>query len=241
MGRDDWYRNTTWNSRVEAEFFAKLSRARNRAQYLRIQAGYLTDAGYPEQALGLYEKFFAIGDEWQYALAYADKAEAHLLLGDVNAAIVSYEQALEVETARPNIGTRASLDLPYLIASKRLRHLYARALEVLATSRLNAFPVDRYVANGVRALILQEQGRSSVARSFAQAALAASAETKSGFRYHQDLGLVASTDDEFGTRLKAIATSSTDARSNSPHGKLLARALHAVFTAVGFVIGPSRR
>ena len=205
MARDDWYRNTTWSPEIEAAFFAKLHRAREKAQYLRIQAIYLTDNNRPAEALNLYEQYFATGDNREHAMAYADKAKAHLLLGELEAAISCYERALEVERERPNRLTRSSLDFPYLIATRRIRDLYARALEVLGTTRLGlVFPIDRYIANGVRALVLQEQGRGSEARPFAEAALTASTETHSGFRYHQHLGLVPSSDDEFGDRLRAI-------------------------------------
>jgi hypothetical protein len=47
MGAEDWYRNTTWDKTIEADFEARLKRSRgasNKAQYLRIQASYLLDS-----------------------------------------------------------------------------------------------------------------------------------------------------------------------------------------------------
>jgi hypothetical protein len=38
MNRDDWFRNTTWNDKIAAQFEAKLKRARQKGQYIRIQA-----------------------------------------------------------------------------------------------------------------------------------------------------------------------------------------------------------
>jgi hypothetical protein len=69
-----------------------------------------------------------------------------------------------------------------------------------------AFSVDRYLAHGIRALIHHERGLDVEARASASLALSAAAETQSGFRYHQDIGLVRETDDEFGVRLQGIAS-----------------------------------
>ena len=54
MARDDWFRNKTWGAAIEAQFNEKLRRARNKAQYLRIQAGYLVNTE-------LLESAFAVG------------------------------------------------------------------------------------------------------------------------------------------------------------------------------------
>jgi len=46
MATEEWFRNTTWNKDIDAEFEARLKRSRgsfHKAQYLRIQAGYLLD------------------------------------------------------------------------------------------------------------------------------------------------------------------------------------------------------
>lgn len=47
MSREDWYRNTSWNDQIQAEFEARLKRSRgnfHKAQYLRIQASYLLNS-----------------------------------------------------------------------------------------------------------------------------------------------------------------------------------------------------
>lgn len=137
-----------------------------------------------------------------------NRAEAYLTLSNVDAAIGSYEDALERERLDPHLLTYAYLDLPLLIVKLRLSHLYSRALQILDThlSRV-MFPMDRYVANGARALILQEQGDETGAGLCAERALAAASEVQSGFRYHQDVGLVGDIDDDFGRRLQTLVAS----------------------------------
>jgi tetratricopeptide (TPR) repeat protein len=205
MGREDWYRNTAWNPEVEAAFVAKLRRARDKSQYLRIQACMLANRQ-PDVALRLLDQYFALGDHFDHAQAYVDKAKAHLAADDVAAAIDSFESALAREKAYLRLLTQAYLDLPCLIAAQRLSDRYAQALDVLdeGQGRLT-FPLDRYLWNGARALIFHDLARASEARTCAQSALVAASETQSGFRYHQQIGLVQMTGDEFGDRLNVIA------------------------------------
>jgi hypothetical protein len=89
---------------------------------------------------------------------------------------------------------------------RRLSELYSRAMEILDGTQCRLmFPIDRYLAHGIRALILDEWGKREEARNNAGLALAAASETKSGFRYHQDVGLVPATSDDLACRLEAIS------------------------------------
>jgi hypothetical protein len=124
----------------------------------------------------------------------------------IAAAVASFEAALEREASYPNIGTRAAFDLPRLVALERLRPLYPRALELLDKVKGKlVFHADHYLWNGSRALILHDKGEYAEASATARAALAAAEKTDSGFRYHPDVGLVASTMDDFGKALRAVA------------------------------------
>lgn len=71
MGRHDWYRNTTWDSQVETAFAERLRRARDKGQYLRIQACVLAKS-HPDVALRLLDQYFVLGDDWDAAQAYVD-------------------------------------------------------------------------------------------------------------------------------------------------------------------------
>ena len=205
MSRDDWYRNSTWNAEIEAAFFAKLHRARDKAGYLRIQACILAEIK-PDVALRLLEQYFELGDHFDWAQAHVDRASAYLTLGDVAAAVEAFEAALARETVRPNMRTYAYLELPRVIATHRLADRYGQALDILDLNRTRlTFPQDRYLWNGARALILKDSGRASEAGPFAEAALAAAREAHSGFRYHPTVGLVRTIDNEFGDRPQAIS------------------------------------
>lgn len=206
MGRDDWYRNTTWNAEIEAEFDQKLRRAREKFQYLRIQALYLTE-NYPEVALRLLEQYFSLGENVDMAQAYLQRAQALSVLNDFDGAFASYEAALEQERCRPNSKTQAYLDFPCLVLETKRESLYSRALEVLNThSERPMFPIDRFRAHGARALLVHHFDRKDEARAEAELAMAAAQETESGFRHHPNLGLVQSTADEFSMQVAALAT-----------------------------------
>ena len=205
MGRDDWFRNTTWNAEIEANFEQKLRRAREKFQYLRIQACYLTET-FPEVALRLLEQHFSLGENVDMSTAYWQRAQVLSVLNDFDGAFASYEAALERERCQPNSTTQAYLDFPCLVLETKRVSLYARALEVLNTHSDRAvFPIDRFRAHGAQALLLHHLDRKDEARAEAELAMAAAQETKSGFRHHPNLGLVQSADDEFSLQVAALA------------------------------------
>ena len=205
MARDDWYRNTAWNEAIETDYQSRLRRARDKSQYLRIQASYLAES-YPKVALRLLDQYFALGEHFDIAQAYVDKARALKAEDDLEGALQSYEAALDREKSHPNLRTQAYLDFACLIADTNFDRLYPRALEVLDAHQTRPlFPVDRYRASGARALLLYSLGLEEEARSEATLAMAAANEIESGFRYHQQLGLVKDVDDDFGRRVAILA------------------------------------
>ncbi len=205
MARDDWFRNTIWNAEVEAAFMQRLRRARDKFQPLRIQAHYLEDK-YPKVALDLLEKYFALGEHFDNAAAHVGRAHALTALGETDKALMSYEAALERERQRPSVRTGAYLDFGYLVVKAGVESSYARALEVLESYKSEpAFPIERYLAHGIRAILLWHFGRRHEARSDAALALKAVKENHSGFRHHPNLGLVENVDDWFFKRVSELA------------------------------------
>jgi tetratricopeptide (TPR) repeat protein len=205
VARHDWFRNSDWNSGIEAAFFAKLARAMDQGQYLRIQAYTLAEI-HPRVALRLLDQFFTLGDRFDLAHAHVDRATALLALNDAEGAIGAYEAALSAEERRPNVMTTASLDLPLLIATRKDRMRYARALDVLEIgASWLTFPADSFCWHAATALIVSDLGKSAEAQKHAQIALEAAAWEHSGFRYHPHLGVVAGAHKELCRELARIA------------------------------------
>lgn len=199
----DWFRNTTWSESVEHAFEAKLHRASGKQQYLRIQACTLAPS-HPEVALELLERYFEMPDSVDRAQAHVDRATALLALGRVNEAIASYESALAHEAAFPNLGTQAYLDLPYLVATRRVHELYDRAVRLLAAHETRpVFPVEHFRWHAARALIAADTEQHSIAAVHAEHALAAAAREHSGFRHHPSLGLVGEDYNSVVSKLEA--------------------------------------
>lgn len=200
----DWFRNTTWDTAIEATFNKKLRRARRKEQYLRIQACTLARSQ-PEVALNLLDRYFELHDDFDHAQAHVDRATALLTLGRVDEALAAYEAALAREAVFPNLQTQAYLDLPYIVATRGVRDRYGRALELLCRheSRL-IFPVDHFRWNAAHALITAATGKAEVVRDHAERALAAARRDDSGFRYHPSVGLVTPQYEAVVIKLEAL-------------------------------------
>ena len=203
MTDDGWFRNADWNDAIAGSFEQKLKRARRKSQYLRIQACTLASS-HPQVALELLERYFALGEDFDHAQAHVDRAKAHLALGDLGAAIQSYEAALERELAFPNLRTNAYLDLPYVIALNGVVSRFDQALTILSGSEDRLmFPVDRFKYHAAKAVILARSD-STAARGEANAALEAAALDHSGFRYHPTVGLVSERHAQALSKLRGL-------------------------------------
>jgi len=197
MGRDDWFRNKKWDAATEAHFNEKLSRARDKAQPLRIQASYLASTN-PRAALALLDRYFALGNHFDIASAFLNQAEAHLTLGELEEAIRSLEKALQRERDFPNVKTQAWSRFAILVAERKLDHLYDKALRVLEENPPSSlsFPVDGFLWKAAFGLIADATGQRKHAAETAAKALEFAALTHSGFRYRADVGLVGARYDE---------------------------------------------
>jgi tetratricopeptide (TPR) repeat protein len=172
MSDREWFRNDAWTAAIEAQFYAKLRRAtkQRRAQYLCLQAYHLRRSA-PEIALRLLDEYFAVPERFDDARAHTFRAHAQLALEDIDEAVKAYEAALDTEKKFPNSTTDARIDLPFLIASRRIQAKYPLAMTLLADPGILLFPYQRFKHHASLALILAERNELSAASSHAVAAL----------------------------------------------------------------------
>lgn len=173
MSRPDWYRSTEWDARIASAFDARLARARNKEQYLRIQASYLATSN-PVVAHALLDRYFALPDQFDAANAHVDQATAFLTQGRLAEALEAFKAALAREQAFPNLRTQAYVELPLLVATHGVKSEYANARDVLTTNKERPlFPGEHFKWNAAFALLLIADGDHEAARPFACTAVAA--------------------------------------------------------------------
>jgi tetratricopeptide (TPR) repeat protein len=200
----DWFRNITWDESIEAAFNRKLSRTKLKENYLRVQASTLAKT-HPEVSLKLLDRYFELPDQAHRAQAYVDRATACLALGRADDAVAAYEAAIEREKKRPELETQAHLDLPFTIATRKMRERYDQALELLDQYEERIlFPVDYFKRHAVRALIAADQEQPDQAARHAREALTQAERTHSGFDSHPTAGLVKDRFDDLKATLQAL-------------------------------------
>ncbi len=204
MDDKNWFRNETWDGTIADHFFKKLGRARDKAQYLKLQAWHLAES-YPDVAHLLLDRYFEFPVDVFRSEAFTIRAKAYVAQGKIAEAISSYEDALAREAEFPNSLTHAFLDLPLLIVIQSLADKYQRATEILMMNKKRlTFPVEHFLWNAINALIAKQMLRLEESREFALCAMQAANTQHSGFRYHPDVGLVSDKYSDLLERIKAL-------------------------------------
>jgi len=134
MSEDNWFRHSTWTDRDREEFDARLKHSRfasDGAQYLRIQAACLAEAGQDSAAIELLDRLFAeYPDRFQLGQAHLQKAESLVKLGKTESAIQEFRAALQAQRDYPFVRTQACVVFARYVIGNQLTNLYE---EVRAT------------------------------------------------------------------------------------------------------------
>lgn len=194
----DWFRNIAWSDEIASTFEVRLGRARDKAQYLNIQA-YTLLATRPDVAASLSRRAIELNDPTQTARAGLYLGTALATLGDLDAAIIALESAIEAEQREPMHRTAAHLDQALLVALAERTEMYDLALKRMERESILPFGDQCLSALIAQALIRGERGEDVA--GIAEAALEALGTSQDG---HADLPHYLSIDTLKG-RLKAIA------------------------------------
>lgn len=192
MSAEEWFRNTSWDIEIEKAFFARLARSRTqRDQHLIIQALTLVRK-HPHVALRLVETYFETAkSDFEHVRALLARAEALLELARIDDALAAMKEILSTEQQRPSHKTTMFVDYPFLVATKKLRPEYERALLTLENRANDAkFPLDHFKRHVAASLIHADRQERAQARLHAEQALLAAQIDSSPFRFHRKLGLV---------------------------------------------------
>jgi tetratricopeptide (TPR) repeat protein len=214
MSKTEWFRRTTWSNADREDFDARLKRSRgagNKAQYLRIQAQHLAEAGQHEVAIELLDRMLAeFPERIQIAQAHTQKGDSLVKLGQTAGAVEEFRAALQYERDFPNVRTNAWLHFGWYVVEEQLTHLYdevARVLDEFYNKRTLRFPIIVYRYAAIQAILADARGERIQARELAKTALAEAVKDHSGLRYHPTVGLVGSEYATFANRLRALAGS----------------------------------
>ena len=122
-------------------------------------------------------------------------------------AIQSLQKALRREREFSSLKTQTWSRFALLVATERIKQLYDDALRVLEEHKPDAssFPADGFLWNAANALIADGQGQRRLAQEYSTKALHCAELTRSGFRYHPDLGLVGIQHEKLKATLRDIA------------------------------------
>lgn len=212
MSDHDWFRRSTRTARDREEFDPRLARSRGQsreAQYLRLQAHRLHSTGEPRQlapALALLDRLINdFPEHFVLGLAYSLRAEVLIDLGQPDAALTSYEQAVVARRSFPQVSDDAHVGYVELILALKRIVLYEVAQQVLDEFPVGPLPIQVFRDAAARALLADVRGDASAAQVWARAALNAADRSESPFRYHRRLGLVRDADPLTLQRLRAFA------------------------------------
>jgi len=205
--RTDWYSSPDWDPATEDAFDAKLKRARNKGEYLRVKGATLIrqkDQRVRDAGRRLLRRLV---DEYPDTLtvswAYEFLGEADEVEGLYREAEVRYREARAAYGRIPGVRGYAEVKLANLIARTRQRPKYAEAEAILDAYR-PLWKIEHFWVHLARARIAADRGDAVTAAAQARLALAAEADTTRQAPRHPDVGHVR-TDESTLDELRALA------------------------------------
>ncbi len=211
MSENEWCRQAAWGQNERDLFFRKLTRAKNKTGYLRVQGFTLLETHKQPNYLAAIEIFqLALRDhphEFENAQLYLGLGRCHEALSNVEEALRCFDLSMAAQDAFPNVKANAYLDFCWLVAREKLHSKYDIALVLLEKNKKEPFfPIEKYKHFGCAALIDAELGKALSAKENATTAIKAAKIRHSGARYHPHAGLVNNVDDSVHQRLTRIAS-----------------------------------
>ena len=167
----EWYRNTDWSDDIAADFERRLARSRHqKAQNLSLQ-GYHLIARHPAVARSLLERAVALDDRFETPRALANLAMAQLALGEFDAALDTFERALDRQQSQPNNVAVHAADYVFLVGAfaRKDRLLIAEPMANAMPDESIFGPDPQFLA--AKALVFALAGRDAEARAAAAKAL----------------------------------------------------------------------
>lgn len=212
MSNEDWSRRETWTAEDEVQFETKLSRSRGqRSEYLRIQAGTLAETREPAVARPAIRLATRYLDENPGGIFRAELlltiATASATLGDLDAALRAYRDAVDAQRRRPNVHAMAHLHLAWFVATNHLDAAFDETLTLLEATLADdglVLPYWQYRYFAAVAVMSSALGDATVAADMARRAIEAAEIERGPFWRHPNLG-VARIDAAIHRRLTELA------------------------------------
>jgi len=211
-GSRDWYRKTTWTNDDAEDFFAHLERSRadtNRAQYLKIQARTLKEAGDVQAALDLLDIAIEKFPNRETAQIRLLRAECLWALGLHDEALDAYRSAFQAQREQRNIHCNVALSFAEAFHDVDNGLYRVELLDLLReeVAELGAFPFQllefRYSLTFAR--LLAGVGEMRRAAKWAERALAAKRAETSALPHHSALAVANAVEEQTEIWLRQIA------------------------------------
>jgi len=212
MASDDWFRNNNWNDTIETEFEARLKRSRgafHKAQYLRIQAGYLLNSSDKNiQVVGLRLMNRMLSDfpteEFSITLGHEQLGDYYFKTGDLNNAEHYFRivtDRYKTKNTRSGTSAIADLKLAETILNSDQSNKFEEAYNLCKEHPVDelTFNSDKFYYAELMAHLCDKMNKTDEAKYFAKSALEISKITKPQFSRHKTIGIPNASNNQLRT------------------------------------------